>query len=102
MMVEGIDGAAACPVTQLKNCGKADEIVIVLERAWPPAAVRVGAIGRTANRPEGDPIAAHLDVAAGIAAIHGEFGWCASLQRLIDDFASDADTLAIDAGTGAR
>ena len=75
------------------------EIGVVLQRSGPPAAVEVGAIGRAADRTEGDPLAADPDVVGGIARMDREFGR-RRFQRVLDDLAADPHALAVHAGAG--
>ena len=72
MEVDRLDGIARQEVDRVERLGQAQQVLVVDAVPDPPAAVEVGDIRRAADGPEGDPVAAQLDVALGIAGVERE------------------------------
>src|SRR5262245_52709726 len=98
--VERIDRAVADRVDAVEELAELHEVAVVLGAAGTPAAVAVGAVGRPADRREGDPLAAELHVVRRVARPDGELGRRRG-QRMLYDLAADPHPLAIDQSAGA-
>ena len=60
--VDRLDRIARQEVDGVERLGQAQQVLVVDPVADPPAAIEVGDVGRAADGPEGDPVAAQLDV----------------------------------------
>ena len=70
--VDRLDRVAGEEVDRVERLAQAEQVLVVGAIADPPAAVEVGDVGRAADRPERDPVAAELQVVLGVPGVQGE------------------------------
>ena len=70
--VDRLDGVARQEVDGVERLGQAQQVLVVDAITDPPPVVEVGDVGRAADRPEGDPVPAELDVIGGIPRVERE------------------------------
>ena len=70
--VDRLDRVARQEVDGVERLAEAQQVLVVGAVADPPAAVEVGHVRRAADGPEGDPVAAELDVVVGVAGVERE------------------------------
>ena len=72
MEVDRLDRIARQEMDRVERLGQAQQVLVVGPVADPPAAVEVGDVGRAADGPERDPVAAQLDVVRRVPGVERE------------------------------
>src|SRR5689334_19470454 len=92
--IECIDRSIARCVDAIEELAELQKVTVIGKRSRPPSVVEIRTIGRAANRTEGNPLAADLNVVSRIPREECE-SLRGGLKRRLNDLAPNANALPL-------